>query len=104
MEIHCISRFAAHIARCMSYLPSHTLAVLIGLVFAVEEIASILLYFSCSFPDFYRNVLVFMPFSATALGIFTIAVMILLKRCCKGRISQVITRAMYIVVGVSLSE
>ena len=46
MEIHCISSFAAHIARCMSYLPSHTLAVLIGLVFAVEEIVSILCYIS----------------------------------------------------------
>ena len=50
--------------------------------------------------------LVFVPFAATALGILTIAVMILLERCCKGRIANVsiITRAMYGVVGVSLSE
>ena len=50
--------------------------------------------------------LVFVPFSATALGIFTIAVMILLERCCKERIAKVsvITTAMYSVVGMSLSE
>lgn len=97
---NCTSSFAAYVARCVSYLSSCTLAVLIGLV---VEIVSIL-YFSRSFPDFYRHVLVFVPFSATALGIFTIAVMLLLKWCCKGHISQVIIRAMYSVVGVSLSE
>lgn len=69
-------------------------------------VVSILCCISCSFSHFYRHVLVFVPFAATALGILTIAVMILLERCCKGRIANVsiITRAMYGVVGVWVSS
>jgi len=43
-------------------------------------------------PDFYRSVLVFLPFSATALGIFTITVMILLEWWHRNRVTQVIIR------------
>jgi len=42
--------------------------------------------------DFYRNVLVFLPFSATALGIFTIAALILLEWWRRNHVTQVIIR------------